>query len=44
MNTPMLAPMLETDALRGDLRACESSPRPIHHPETAVNSRFGGGR
>ena len=41
MNTPILAPMPETDALRGVLRPCATLPRPIPYPEIAPNSRFG---
>lgn len=43
MITTNLAASIETDATRGDLRACEASPRPIHRPETGAN-RFGGAR
>jgi hypothetical protein len=44
MNTAILAPMLQTDAPRGDLRPCAHSPRPIHRPETGQDATFGGGR
>jgi hypothetical protein len=44
MNTPILALGLETDALRGILRPCETSPRPIPLPETGLHSRSRGGR
>ena len=44
MNIPILALELETDALRGDLRLCETSPRSIRLPETAIHGRPGGGR
>jgi hypothetical protein len=44
MNTPILAPGPEIDALRGDLRPCETSPRPIPLPETGLHSRCGGGQ
>lgn len=44
MNTPILAGERETEALRGDLRPCEHSPRPVHHPKTGANSWFGDGR
>jgi hypothetical protein len=38
MNTPILAHQDQTDALGGDLRPCERSPRPIPH----TNNRFAG--
>jgi hypothetical protein len=41
MNTPILALWLETDAMRGDLRPWERSPRPIPLPETGVGGKFG---
>jgi hypothetical protein len=44
MNTPNLAAHGETDVMRGDLRPCEHSPRPIHHPETSAQGLFGSGR
>ena len=44
MNTPILAPWLKTDALRGDLRPCERTARPIPCPEKHPESRLGGGR
>jgi hypothetical protein len=44
MNTPNLPDRGETDALRGDLRACEHAPRPIHRPKTGQDATFGGGR
>ena len=34
----------KTDALGGDLRASETTPRPIHHQQTDVDSPFGGRR
>ena len=42
MNTPILAVGLETDAVRAILRACATSPRPMHHTETGANGWFGG--
>jgi hypothetical protein len=44
MNTPILAPELETDALRGDLRPSARSPRPIHLPQTCTDGGLRGGR
>ncbi len=44
MNTPNPVLATKTDALKDDLRPCELSPRPIHHPETGVDSRIGGRR
>jgi hypothetical protein len=44
MNTPILAREDETDALRGDLRACERSPRPIPCPEKRLNTQTEGRR
>jgi hypothetical protein len=44
MSTPMLALWIETGALRGDLRGCGNSPRPIPCPQTSPVSRFGGAR
>ena len=32
----------ETGALRGDLRACEDSPRPIAPPARSSNTWIGG--
>jgi hypothetical protein len=32
MNTPNPTLAVETDALRGDLRPCETLPRPIPYP------------
>lgn len=44
MNPPNLTVEVETDALRGDLRPCETSPRPIPLPERGRHSRSGGQR
>jgi hypothetical protein len=44
MNPPNSVLAGETDALTGALTPCETSPRPIHHPETGTHSGFGGGR
>jgi hypothetical protein len=44
MNTPNHARETETEALRGDLRACEDSPRPIAPPPRSSNTRIGGWR
>ena len=44
MSTPILAPMPETDALRGVLRPCAPWPRPIPGLKNAANSRIGGQR
>jgi hypothetical protein len=44
LNPPNLAAHGETDATRGDLRPCERSPRPIHHPEMGADSGSGGER
>ena len=38
MNPPNLTVEVETDALRGDLRPCETSPRPIPLPERGRHS------
>jgi hypothetical protein len=44
MNTPNHVCATEIDALRGDLRACEGSPRPIARPPRRSNTRIGGWR
>ena len=44
MNRPNEARASETDALRGDLRACGDSPRPIAWPDQSSRTRIGGQR
>jgi hypothetical protein len=44
MNGPIEARTIQTDALTGDLRACEDSPRPIARPPRSSNTRIGGQR
>jgi hypothetical protein len=44
MNGPNHARASETDALRGDLRASEDSPRPIARPPWCSDTRIGGRR
>jgi hypothetical protein len=41
MNTTNHARVSGTGALRGDLRACEDSPRPIAPPARCSNKRIG---
>ncbi len=42
MNSPNLAPGNEPEALSGDLRAWERSPRPIPRPEKRSITQIGG--
>ncbi len=44
MNTPILAPELQIDTLRGDLRPSKRPPRPIPCPRSRPNCRFGDRR
>jgi hypothetical protein len=44
MNTVNLAGDRETEALRGDLRLCTYSTRPMPCPERGSTGRFRGGR
>ena len=44
MNTTNPACQGETGALRGDLRPCVISSRPIHCLKTGLTGRVGGGR
>jgi hypothetical protein len=44
MNPTNHARETETEALRGDLRASEDSPRPIAWPARCSNTRIGGQR
>jgi hypothetical protein len=44
MNPPILVRPSETDAIRGDLRPSEHSPRPIPWPEKRPATRIGGPR
>ena len=44
MNTTILDLEPRIGALRGDLRPCDTSPRPIHRPEKRSSSPIGGRR
>ena len=44
MNTPILAPMPETDTPRGVLRLCAIVPRPIPYPKISLTGQLGGQR
>ena len=44
MNTTSVAPWIETEALRGDLRPSVTSPRPIPSPQEHPVGWFGGWR
>jgi hypothetical protein len=44
MNPTNHARETETEALGGDLRASEDSPRPIARPPRSSNTRIGGQR
>ena len=44
MNPPNLTVEIETDALRGDPRSSETSPRPIPCPENGSTAQIGGRR
>jgi hypothetical protein len=44
MNTTNRALADEADAVRGDLRPYDCTPRPNPYPRTRPHSRFGAGR
>ena len=44
MNPTNHARDTETEAIGGDLRACEDSPRPIAQPQRSSDTRIGGQR
>jgi hypothetical protein len=44
MNTPNPVLAVDIDALRGDLQACERSPRSIPCPENSLIAQIGGRR